>query len=103
MCVFAIRSPGGTRMPSQQRQVTTATAVGIPAIGFGTGGGLKPDCKNAVLAALAAGYRHIDTARKYGSERDVGEAIRASGVPVGDIFLITKVWHEDLHAKDFER
>ena len=90
-------------MPSPQSHVTTATAVKIPAIGFGTGGGLKPDCRDAVLAALAAGYRHIDTARKYGSERDVGEAIRASGVPVGDIFLITKVSHEDLHAKDFER
>ncbi len=90
-------------MPSPQSHVTAATGVNIPAIGFGTGGGLKPDCKDAVLAALSAGYRFIDTARKYGSERDVGEAIRASGLRRDDIFVITKVSHEDLHAKDFER
>jgi diketogulonate reductase-like aldo/keto reductase len=90
-------------MPNPQSHVTAATGMVIPAIGFGTGGGLKPDCKEAVLAALAAGYRFIDTARKYGSERDVGEAIRASGLKRDDIFVITKVSHEDLHARDFER
>jgi diketogulonate reductase-like aldo/keto reductase len=90
-------------MPNSQSHVTTATGASIPAIGFGTGGGLKPECKDAVLAALGSGYRFIDTARKYGSERDVGEAIRASGLERDDIFVITKVSHEDLHAKDFER
>ena len=66
-------------------------AGAIPALGFGTSpmtGGLAPD---TVVAALKAGYRHIDTARKYGTERAVGEAMRASGVPRGDIFLTTKV------------
>jgi diketogulonate reductase-like aldo/keto reductase len=92
-----------SQSPNPQSDVTTATGAIIPAIGFGTGGGLKPDCKDAVLAALEAGYRFIDTARKYGSERDVGEAIRASGLRRDDIFVITKVSHEDLHAKDFER
>jgi 2,5-diketo-D-gluconate reductase B len=89
--------------PKSQSSVTTATGAVIPAIGFGTGGGLKPDCKDAVLAALQAGYRFIDTARKYGSEHDTGEAIRAAGLKRDDIFVITKVSHEDLHAKDFER
>jgi 2,5-diketo-D-gluconate reductase B len=74
----------------------------IPAIGLGTGG-LGEDCAQIVAAALAAGYRHIDTARKYGSERGVGEAIRAARVPRNDIFLTTKVSHEHLHAGDFER
>ena len=74
----------------------------IPAIGLGTGG-LGEDCAQIVAAALAAGYRHIDTARKYGSERGVGEAIRAAGVPRSEIFLTTKVSHEHLHAGDFER
>jgi 2,5-diketo-D-gluconate reductase B len=74
----------------------------IPAIGLGTGG-LGEDCAQIVAAALAAGYRHIDTARKYGSERGVGEAIRAARVPRSDIFLTTKVSHEHLHAGDFER
>lgn len=74
----------------------------IPAIGLGTGG-LGEDCAEIVAAALAAGYRHIDTARKYGSERGVGGAIRAAGVPRSEIFLTTKVSHEHLHAGDFER
>lgn len=75
----------------------------IPAIGFGTGamtGGMSVE---AVAAALKAGYRHIDTARKYGSERDVGEAMRGSGVPRQDIFLTTKVSHENLRPADFAR
>ena len=56
-----------------------------------------------VVTALKAGYRHIDTARKYGTERAVGEALRASGLPRGDIFLTTKVSHEHLRAADFAR
>jgi diketogulonate reductase-like aldo/keto reductase len=56
-----------------------------------------------VVAALKAGYRHIDTARKYGTERAVGEAIRAAGLPRGEIFLTTKVSHENLRADDFAK
>jgi 2,5-diketo-D-gluconate reductase B len=74
----------------------------IPVIGLGTGS-LGDDCGAIVAAALAAGYRHIDTARKYGTERGVGEAIRAARVPRDEIFVTTKVSHEDLHAGDFER
>src|SRR5688500_6477710 len=58
---------------------------------------------DAGVTALKAGYRHIDTARKYGTERTVGEAMRASGVPRGDIFLTTKVSHENLREADFAR
>ena len=75
----------------------------IPARGFGTSpmtGGLAPD---TVVAALKAGYRHIDTAWKYGTERAVGEAMRAAGVPREDIFLTTKVSHEYLRAGDFAK
>ena len=75
----------------------------IPALGFGTSpltGGLSAE---TVLAALKSGYRHIDTARKYGTEPAVGEALRASGVPRQDIFLTTKVSHENLRADDFAR
>ena len=56
-----------------------------------------------VAAALALGYRLIDTAWKYGTERGVGEGMRASGVPRGEIFLTTKVSHEYLRANDFAR
>jgi diketogulonate reductase-like aldo/keto reductase len=78
-------------------------AGAMPALGFGTSpitGGLSAD---TVLAALKAGYRHIDTARKYGTEPAVGEAMRAAGVPRTDIFLTTKVSHENLRAGDFAR
>jgi diketogulonate reductase-like aldo/keto reductase len=81
----------------------SAHGAAIPAVGFGTSpltGGVSTE---AVLAALHAGYRHIDTGRKYGTEGEVGEAMRASGVPRADIFLTTKVSHENLRADDFAR
>jgi 2,5-diketo-D-gluconate reductase B len=81
---------------------SSAHGAAIPVLGLGTGG-LGDDCGPIVAAALAAGYRHIDTARKYGTERGVGEAVRAARVAREEIFLTTKVSHEDLHAGDFER
>jgi diketogulonate reductase-like aldo/keto reductase len=83
--------------------VFSQEAGAVPALGFGTSpltGGLS---SKTVIAALKAGYRHIDTARKYGTEPAVGEAMRASGVPRQDIFLTTKVSHENLRAADFAR
>ena len=74
----------------------------IPAIGFGTSG-IGRDCGPIVATALKLGYRHIDTAWKYGSEPGVSEGIRASGVPREQIFLATKVSHEYLRAADFAR
>lgn len=79
-----------------------ARGARIPAIGFGTSGFGDVRAEH-VAAALKAGYRHIDTARKYGTERVVGEGMRASGVPRQDVFLCTKVSHENLHAADFAR
>ena len=51
--------------------------------------------RNAVNLALRVGYRHVDTARIYGNEADVGEAVRESGVPRGDLFVTTKLWNSD--------
>jgi diketogulonate reductase-like aldo/keto reductase len=79
-----------------------AQGAAIPAIGFGTSG-LGDVRAEHIAAALKAGYRHIDTARKYGTERTVGEGLRAAGVPRHEIFLCTKVSHENLHAGDFAR
>lgn len=73
----------------------------IPVIGFGTS--QLGNCAEVVAAALKLGYRHLDTAWKYGSEEGVGEGIKASGVPRRDIFLCTKVSHEYLRAADFAR
>ena len=78
-------------------------AGAIPALGFGTGAMTGGMSVAAVAAALQIGYRHIDTARKYGTEPAVGEAMRASGLKRGDIFLTTKVSHENLRPADFAR
>jgi 2,5-diketo-D-gluconate reductase B len=67
----------------------------VPVIGLGTWQMTGDECAEAVRDALALGYRHIDTARAYGNERDVGEGLRAAGVPREDIFLTTKVWLDD--------
>ena len=83
--------------------IPTLSAHGaeIPAIGFGTSS--LGDCGEIVATALKLGYRHIDTAWKYGTERGVAEGMRASGVPRSEIFLTTKVSHEFLRADDFAR
>src|SRR6516162_5163679 len=74
----------------------SAHGADVPAIGFGTSS--LGDCGELVATAIKLGYRHIDTAWKYGTERGVGEGIRASGVPREQIFLTTKVSHEYLRA-----
>jgi diketogulonate reductase-like aldo/keto reductase len=83
--------------------IPTLSAHGaqIPTIGFGTS--QLGDCSEVVAQALELGYRHIDTAWKYGSEKGVGAGMRASGVPREQIFLATKVSHEYLRAHDFAR
>jgi 2,5-diketo-D-gluconate reductase B len=73
----------------------------MPVIGFGTS--QLGNCGEIVATALKLGYRHVDTAWKYGTEKGVGEGIRASGVPRERIFLCTKVSHENLRAADFAR
>ena len=68
----------------------------IPQLGLGvwqTRAGAS--CEAAVLAALEAGYRHIDTAAMYGNEESVGAAIRMSGIPRENIFVTTKLWNSD--------
>jgi 2,5-diketo-D-gluconate reductase B len=65
--------------------------VAVPAVGLGTWQLTGRACVEAVADALALGYRHIDTARAYRNEREVGEGMRASGVPREEIFLVTKV------------
>jgi len=59
-----------------------------------------PVTRQAVAWALELGYRHIDTATLYENEADVGQAVRASGIPREDVFVTTKLWHTD---QGFER
>jgi diketogulonate reductase-like aldo/keto reductase len=79
----------------------SAHSCEMPVVGFGTS--QLGNCGEIVAAALKLGYRHIDTAWKYGTEEGVGDGIRASGVPRREIFLCTKVSHEYLRAADFAR
>ncbi len=70
----------------------------VPMPWFGLGTFLSPTgeaTQNAVRWALEAGYRHIDTARIYKNEEDVGAAIRQNGTPRSEIFITTKVWNDD--------
>jgi diketogulonate reductase-like aldo/keto reductase len=88
-------------MPPALAPFLPAQGAAIPAIGFGTAALRDP--AQAVTAALRVGYRHLDAARKYGTEEGVGEGMRRSGVPRSEIFLTTKVSHENLRAADFAR
>lgn len=69
--------------------------IDIPSIGFGTWQVPAREAKQAVLAALAAGYRLIDTSLAYWNEAEVGEAIRESGIDRDQIFVTTKLEGED--------
>jgi 2,5-diketo-D-gluconate reductase A len=75
--------------------LTLNNGVQIPALGFGVFQTPPEETSAAVSAALATGYRHIDTAAAYGNEREVGEAIRRSGVYRSEVFVETKIWISD--------
>jgi diketogulonate reductase-like aldo/keto reductase len=80
-----------------------ANGARIPALGFGTWELRGGTAQRLVEAALAIGYRHIDTAQMYGNEADVGAALRAGGVPREQIFVTTKIWPDRFRAGDLER
>ncbi len=65
--------------------------VTIPQLGFGVFQIPPSQTRAATLAALEVGYRHIDTAEMYGNEKEVGEAVRASGVDREDVFVTSKL------------
>jgi 2,5-diketo-D-gluconate reductase B len=67
----------------------------VPALGFGTWQITGDDAREAVRDALEIGYRHIDTAKAYGNEREVGQGLSDSGVAREDIWLTTKVPHTE--------
>jgi diketogulonate reductase-like aldo/keto reductase len=82
------------------RTFSLSDGVELPRVGLGvyqTSRGAET--QRAVAEALRLGYRHVDTARIYGNEQDVGAAVRASGVPRSEIFVTTKLWNDD-HGYD---
>lgn len=78
--------------------VIDANGAAIPAIGLGTWTLKGEACADMVAKAIAAGYRHIDTAAMYGNEDAVGEGIRRSGLGRDELFVTTKVWWTDIAA-----
>ncbi|GAA1671913.1 aldo/keto reductase [Glycomyces endophyticus] len=74
----------------------------MPRIGYGTYKVGDDEAQEAVEAALATGYRLVDTAEMYGNEVGVGRAVNGSGVPREEVFLTTKVWN-DHHGADAAR
>jgi len=75
--------------------LTLNNGIEIPQLGFGVFKVPSGQTKEVVLAALKTGYRHIDTARLYGNETEVGEAVRESGLDRDEVFVTTKVWNDD--------
>ena len=84
-------SPGMTAVPT----IELNNGVTIPQLGFGVFLVPPGETEAAVATALSTGYRHIDTARLYENEDEVGTAIAKSGVPRDEVFVTTKVWNSD--------
>lgn len=76
-------------------ELTLNNGVTMPAVGLGVFQSPPEQTTTAVEAALAAGYRHIDTAAAYGNEREVGRGILNSGLNRSEVFIETKVWVSD--------
>lgn len=74
------------------QNITLNNGVEIPILGFGVYQIAPKDTKSAVLNAIKAGYRHFDTAQAYANEKEVGEAIRESGIDRKEFFITSKVW-----------
>ena len=83
--------------------VTLSNGVQVPILGFGVYQVPPEDTERVVSDALAAGYRHIDTAAGYGNEIGVGRAIAASGIPRDELFITTKLWVQDAGEENTRR
>ena len=78
------------------KNITLNNGVEMPVLGFGVYQiSDATECEKAVLDAIEAGYRSIDTAAAYGNEEAVGNAIKKSGVPRENLFITTKLWISD--------
>lgn len=81
----------GTALSILNETYTLANGAQVPRLGLGTWLMDDAEAKGAVVAAVAAGYRMVDTAQAYGNEAGVGEGVRACGVPRDQLFVGTKV------------
>ena len=72
--------------------VELSNGVKMPQLGYGVYQVSPSECERCVSDAISVGYRMIDTAQAYGNEEGVGNAVRKSGVPRDELFIVTKVW-----------
>ena len=84
----------------ETRTVTLNSGYEMPIYGLGTYSLHDEECINSVTAALNSGVRLIDTAHAYGNEAEIGEAIRDSGIPREEIFVITKLYPDQFSDPD---
>ncbi|MER0238220.1 aldo/keto reductase [Fulvimarina sp. MAC8] len=77
-------------------KIIEAHGASIPGLGLGTYTLKGEECINIVAKAIETGYRHIDDAKMYDNEKDVGEGIRRSGIEREKLFVTTKVWWTDI-------
>ena len=84
--------------PANEAKIKLNNGLEMPQFGLGTFRSSVEQAHDAVLAALKAGYRHIDTAHAYQNERGVGAAIRESGIPREEIWITSKLWPTDYNS-----
>ena len=82
-------------------QIVDAKGARIPQIGFGTWQLRGAECATLVREALRIGYRHVDTAQAYENEAEVGDGLKAAGLPRNDVFVTTKLVLRLTPPKDF--
>ena len=74
------------------KTVTLNNGVAMPQIGYGVYQVSPSECERCVSDALSVGYRMIDTAQAYANEQGVGAAVKKSGIPRDELFLVSKIW-----------
>ena len=83
-------------LPDAAPSLPLNTGTSIPQVGFGVFRAARgEETRSAVAEALRRGYRHVDTARAYQNEADVGAALADSGIPRDELFITTKLWNDD--------
>ena len=93
-------APRRSAHPPLFYKIIRGTAV--PALGFGTYQLEGQTCRDSVRSALEVGFRHVDTARMYGNEKEVGAGIRDAAIDRSEVFLTSKVWRESLEPGQIE-
>lgn len=88
--------------PASVAKIRLNNGIDMPQFGIGTFRSDVQQAHDAVLTALRAGYRHIDTAHAYQNERGVGAAVKESGIPRGEIWITSKLWPTDYSSGNVE-